>query len=257
MKFLKLFWYIFNYTIKTSQKYFIFSIVVQFVFNTICLSQTKSPSSVSIDLIRFIEKSQINQIKKNLTPDYFVAEMAFISIEDHLKEQVTRLKTLGAIEHLDIKNEKVEENKASVIIETIHEFPGAYSIIAEPIEWHMKLILKAKKWLITKFEFDLISGWITANRDHLISDLNTIGNYAQQYYRRAKNKGGGGNSFTGWSIPEHLLTTESGTFLITEEHGEDQVSVLGIGQRIGYDYFNRVKVIILIFPFKTSIQVKN
>ncbi len=55
----------------------------------------------------------------------------------------------------------------------------------------------------------------SANRDAVISDLNNIGAFAQQYYRKPTALGGGGNSFTGFTIPPSLVTTGNGTYTAT------------------------------------------
>lgn len=46
-----------------------------------------------------------------------------------------------------------------------------------------------------------------ANRDAVISDLTTLAAMAQQHYRKPTAMGGGGNKFTGWSVPSSLLRT--------------------------------------------------
>ena len=48
---------------------------------------------------------------------------------------------------------------------------------------------------------------VNANRDAVISDLTTISAMAQQYYRKPIAMGGGGNLFTGFTIPTSLLQT--------------------------------------------------
>ncbi len=51
-----------------------------------------------------------------------------------------------------------------------------------------------------------------ANRDGVISDLNNLGAMAQQYYKKPTSMGGGGNEFTGWTIPTGLDSTANGTY---------------------------------------------
>lgn len=46
-----------------------------------------------------------------------------------------------------------------------------------------------------------------ANRDAVISDLTTLAAMAQQHYRKPTAMGGGGNKFTGWSVPSSLART--------------------------------------------------
>jgi len=48
---------------------------------------------------------------------------------------------------------------------------------------------------------------LEANKSALISDLQTIGSMAQQYYRKPAAMGGGGNTFTNWTVPASLDST--------------------------------------------------
>ncbi len=45
---------------------------------------------------------------------------------------------------------------------------------------------------------------VASNRDAVISDLNNLGAMAQQYYKKPASMAGGGNTFTGWTIPTQL-----------------------------------------------------
>jgi hypothetical protein len=53
---------------------------------------------------------------------------------------------------------------------------------------------------------------VNANRDGVISDLNNLGAMAQQYYKKPTSMGGGGNTFTGWTIPTQLASTANGSY---------------------------------------------
>lgn len=55
----------------------------------------------------------------------------------------------------------------------------------------------------------------SSNRDAVIADLNNIGAFAQQYYRKPTALGGGGNSFTGFTIPPILTQTGNGSYTAT------------------------------------------
>ncbi|MCB0751676.1 MAG: hypothetical protein KDC52_09395 [Ignavibacteriae bacterium] len=46
-----------------------------------------------------------------------------------------------------------------------------------------------------------------ANRDAIIADLTTVAAMAQQHFRKPTAMGGGGNSFTGFTIPSTLRQT--------------------------------------------------
>jgi len=51
--------------------------------------------------------------------------------------------------------------------------------------------------------------------DSLIVGGIKIGKMAQRYYNKTIELGGGGNSFTGFTIPEYLIDTEFGTYTAT------------------------------------------
>jgi hypothetical protein len=53
---------------------------------------------------------------------------------------------------------------------------------------------------------------ISINRDGVVADLDNLGAMAQQYYRKPYVMGGGGESFTGWTIPTKTDTTPNGTY---------------------------------------------
>ncbi|MDR3627599.1 MAG: fibrobacter succinogenes major paralogous domain-containing protein [Ignavibacteriaceae bacterium] len=53
---------------------------------------------------------------------------------------------------------------------------------------------------------------VSSIRDGIIADLNNIGSMAQMYYHKPTSMGGGGNEFTGWTIPTSLDTTPNGTY---------------------------------------------
>lgn len=51
-----------------------------------------------------------------------------------------------------------------------------------------------------------------SNRDAVIADLTTIASLAQQYYKKPEALGGGGNSFTGFTIPANMRSNANGTY---------------------------------------------
>ncbi|GMR24994.1 MAG: hypothetical protein BMS9Abin39_0268 [Ignavibacteria bacterium] len=51
-----------------------------------------------------------------------------------------------------------------------------------------------------------------ANKDGIVSDATNLGAMAQQYYKKPTSMGGGGNTFTSWSIPVGLDSTANGTY---------------------------------------------
>ncbi len=95
---------------------------------------------------------------------------------------------------------------------------------------------------------------ISANRDGVISDLNNLGTMAQQYYKKPTSMAGGGNTFTGWTVPASLDTTANGTYTATVS--AQSVTIVGVGTETGDDGTNKVKATATVKP--TSIKsVKN
>ena len=56
---------------------------------------------------------------------------------------------------------------------------------------------------------------VSSNRDGVVSDLNNLGAMGQQYYKKPTSMGGGGNRFTGWTLPAELDTTANGNYVLT------------------------------------------
>lgn len=54
-----------------------------------------------------------------------------------------------------------------------------------------------------------------STKDAIVSDCTNLGAMAQQYFRKPTAMGGGGNAFTGWTIPSNLDTTANGTYAAT------------------------------------------
>lgn len=95
----------------------------------------------------------------------------------------------------------------------------------------------------------------SANRDGVISDLNNIGAMAQQYYKKPSSMGGGGNKFTGWTIPTGLDSTANGTYSATV--GAQSVTLVGTGTEIGTDGSAKVKATATVSPNSISVTVNN
>ncbi len=87
---------------------------------------------------------------------------------------------------------------------------------------------------------------ISANRDAVISDLNNLGTMAQQYYKKPTSMAGGGNKFTGWTIPGQLDTTANGTYTATVS--AQSITIVGTGTETGDDGSNKVKATATITP---------
>lgn len=56
---------------------------------------------------------------------------------------------------------------------------------------------------------------VQANRDAVVSDLQHLAFTAQQYYKKPTILGGGGNSFTGYTLPDGLSNNANGAYVIT------------------------------------------
>ncbi|AFN73842.1 hypothetical protein MROS_0599 [Melioribacter roseus P3M-2] len=95
-----------------------------------------------------------------------------------------------------------------------------------------------------------------ANRDAVIADLTNLASLAQQYYRKPTALGGGGNTFTGWTIPAQLDTTGNGTYTATV--AAQSVTLVGTGTETGNDGTNKVKVTMVVGPNDiTSTTINN
>jgi hypothetical protein len=68
---------------------------------------------------------------------------------------------------------------------------------------------------------------VSSNRDGVVSDLNYIGANAMQYYRRPTAIGGGGYTFTNWTLPAEIDTTPNGIYSATVT--AQSITVVGTG----------------------------
>jgi hypothetical protein len=62
-------------------------------------------------------------------------------------------------------------------------------------------------------------------KDGVVSDCTNLGAMAQQYYKKPLSMGGGGNLFTGFTVPANLATTPNGTYVATP--AAQQVVIVG------------------------------
>jgi hypothetical protein len=93
---------------------------------------------------------------------------------------------------------------------------------------------------------------IDSKRDLLIDECGNLAMDAMKYYKKPSDLGGGGNTFTGWSIPEILSTTATGTYSVTIFR--DSVLILGTGNEV-INGTDSVKIQILVYQdyYKTQI----
>ncbi len=94
-----------------------------------------------------------------------------------------------------------------------------------------------------------------SNRDAVISDLTTLAAMSQQYYRKPTAMGGGGNKFTGWSVPSSLDTTANGVY--TESVSANSITLVGVGNETGDDGTSPVKVTMIIGANKINSTTIN
>lgn len=95
-----------------------------------------------------------------------------------------------------------------------------------------------------------------SNRDAVISDLTTLAAMSQQYYRKPTAMGGGGNTFTGWTIPTSLSSTANGGY--AETVTASSITLVGTGNEIGNDGADSVQVTMVVGPNQiTSTTINN
>ena len=95
-----------------------------------------------------------------------------------------------------------------------------------------------------------------SNRDAVISDLTTLAAMSQQYYRKPTAMGGGGNTFTGWSVPTSLASTANGSY--AETVTASSITLVGTGNEIGNDGSDSVQVTMVVGPNQiTSTTINN
>ena len=95
---------------------------------------------------------------------------------------------------------------------------------------------------------------IEQKRNEIINECLILASDAQLYYRRLKEHGGGGKTFTGWEVPREFASTEVGT--ITAVTTPNKVILTGTGNEVvtGND---SVKVQITVFPNDVQTVIIN
>jgi len=97
---------------------------------------------------------------------------------------------------------------------------------------------------------------VTANRDAVVADLTNLAAMAQQFYRKPVALAGGGNTFTGWTIPTQLATTGNGTYTVTV--AAQALTLVGVGRELGNDGTSGVKATMVVGPRAiTSTTINN
>lgn len=67
----------------------------------------------------------------------------------------------------------------------------------------------------------------TSNRDQLISTIYDLGLMAQQYFKKPRAAGGGGGTYSGWTLPRQFRRTDAGTFGATVRANRIDLSANG------------------------------
>lgn len=95
---------------------------------------------------------------------------------------------------------------------------------------------------------------ISSKRDVVTNECVSLASEAMGYYRKPTSMGGGGNSFTGWSVPIQLRQTSTGSYEATIY--TDSVVIIGTGNEVvtGND---SVKVKTVAYPASYRTQIIN
>jgi hypothetical protein len=74
------------------------------------------------------------------------------------------------------------------------------------------------------------SAAIDHKRDLVMNECQNLASMALTYSRKPREFGGGGNSFTGWEVPDGLKNTSSGSY--SADVQSDKVIITGIGNEV-------------------------
>jgi Tfp pilus assembly protein PilE len=97
----------------------------------------------------------------------------------------------------------------------------------------------------------------SSNRDAITADLTNLSAMAQQFYRKPTALGGGGNTFTGWTVPASLSTTANMSAAVTPTVTATSVTLMAVGTETGNDGSAKTKVTIIVGPTGISTSINN
>ena len=97
----------------------------------------------------------------------------------------------------------------------------------------------------------------SSNRDAITADLTNLSAMAQQFYRKPTALGGGGNTFTGWTIPASLLNTANESVNITATVAAQTVTLVAVGTETGTTAGSNTKVTIVVSPTGITTTINN
>ena len=95
---------------------------------------------------------------------------------------------------------------------------------------------------------------VSANRDGVVSDLNHLGAMAQQFYKKPTSQGGGGNAFTGWTLPAELDTTANGNYVLTVN--AQSLTIQGYGTELAPNG-SKINHTATVVPFAVTVAKTN
>ena len=81
-----------------------------------------------------------------------------------------------------------------------------------------------------------------SNKDSIASELLHLGMIAQQYFNKPLEMGGGNQSYIGWTIPEELDSTTSGTFKIKNSNYSELIIIGKPFAEKGYIWYIESKI---------------
>ena len=96
---------------------------------------------------------------------------------------------------------------------------------------------------------------VQSNRDAVIADLTNLGSMAQQYYRKPAALGGGGNTFTGWTVPASLQQTPNMSANVALTTGAQTITLVGTGTETGDDGTNKVSVTMNVWADSMKVNI--
>ena len=67
-------------------------------------------------------------------------------------------------------------------------------------------------------------------RDLVVNECQNLATLALSYSKKAETLGGGGNSFTGWQLPDGLKNTPNGNY--TANIQSDKIVIIGTGNEL-------------------------
>ena len=97
---------------------------------------------------------------------------------------------------------------------------------------------------------------LQANNNAVISDLQTIGSMAQQFYRKPTAMGGGGNTFTNWTVPASLDSTANMGGAIVAVVAAQVVTLTGTGTDDN-DGGDALSVVVSVTPTAITVTSTN